>query len=245
MDNDDANVEVQYRDDRIDRSDPLAAVGPDIRQMTLLDLDEVWAKIGAIKSIFPEPRPDDERFFKELMALRSTIAFIVQGGALVYLTDVEVRHHAYFHGVVWEPRLYRRHDLARRVIKLMFMLLQFHRLTAVVPVDNELAAQYLEALGFKFEGRLREFFNRQGSRVDAVYYGLLREEFDNGWLENTAISGRLEVDGAGGAGSAEGRHQGGTAAGVSGDASVSGLARPGWRKSVWRSISDWTARRAD
>ena len=66
----------------------------------------------------------------------------------------------------WSPRVIR--ELARYV----FRQLNCTRVTARTAASNHKARDALRALGFKQEGRVRDWFGKE----DAILYGLLRRE---------------------------------------------------------------------
>ena len=66
----------------------------------------------------------------------------------------------------WTPKVIR--GLARYV----FGQLKCRRVTARTSVNNHAARQALRALGFRQEGRVREWYGKE----DAILYGLLRRE---------------------------------------------------------------------
>lgn len=76
----------------------------------------------------------------------------------------------------------RRKGYAREAIKLMiqyaFDELNLHHLSAMVPEYNQPAYRLFESLGFTLEVRRRQAFNRDRSRWDCLYLGLLRREWE-------------------------------------------------------------------
>ena len=66
----------------------------------------------------------------------------------------------------WTPKIIR--ELARYVFKQLGCT----RVTARTPISNRAAKRALTAIGFKYEGRMREWFGHE----DAMVYGLLRRE---------------------------------------------------------------------
>ncbi|KON89493.1 GNAT family acetyltransferase [Sporosarcina globispora] len=63
------------------------------------------------------------------------------------------------------------------LIRYAFMELNLHRLQLTVFSYNIRAITLYESLGFKREGRYREFLERDGKRHDMYLYGLLRKEW--------------------------------------------------------------------
>ena len=65
------------------------------------------------------------------------------------------------------------------LIRFAFDTLRLHRLEADVDPRNDRSIRLLEGLGFRREGLLRERYHLNGEIQDALYYGLLRPDFDN------------------------------------------------------------------
>ena len=71
-------------------------------------------------------------------------------------------------------------ETLRIVLKYLFKEQGFHRVYATTRFDNMPSIKGLESVGFKMEGRLREYYySHDGKRYDAVVLGLLKEEFND------------------------------------------------------------------
>jgi len=71
------------------------------------------------------------------------------------------------------------------VLRFAFETLDLHRLEADVDPRNPASMRALERVGFTREGFLRERYHVHGEVQDAVYYGLLRRE----WQARLAAAG--------------------------------------------------------
>jgi RimJ/RimL family protein N-acetyltransferase len=69
-------------------------------------------------------------------------------------------------------------DAMRLILRFGFSELNLHRVTLNVFEYNPRAIHTYEKLGFKHEGRICRFLNRDGRRWDLIYMGLLREEWE-------------------------------------------------------------------
>lgn len=58
-----------------------------------------------------------------------------------------------------------------------FEVLNLHRITLNVFEYNQRAIRCYEKVGFKVEGRERQFLNREGRRWDLIFMGILRSEW--------------------------------------------------------------------
>ncbi len=76
---------------------------------------------------------------------------------------------------------YQRRGLMPQALSLLLAELFFktglERLEARCSVDNVPSQKVLERLGFRQEGRLRDYFVLRGKRVDNYLYALLRREY--------------------------------------------------------------------
>ena len=71
-------------------------------------------------------------------------------------------------------------DAMRVILRYAFEELNLYRVTLNVFEYNSRAIRSYEKVGFRFEGREKEFLQRDGRRWDLLYMGLLRSE----WIES-------------------------------------------------------------
>ena len=70
-------------------------------------------------------------------------------------------------------------DAMQVILRYAFMELNLRRVTLNVFEYNPRAIRSYEKAGFRHEGRIRQYLNRDGQRWDILYMGILREE----WME--------------------------------------------------------------
>ena len=70
-------------------------------------------------------------------------------------------------------------DVMKVILRYAFTELNLQRLTLTVFEYNPRAVRAYEKTGFRHEGRLRQFLNREGRRWDMLFMGILRHE----WME--------------------------------------------------------------
>jgi ribosomal-protein-alanine N-acetyltransferase len=75
-------------------------------------------------------------------------------------------------------------ETLRAVLTYAFEVLEFHRIEADVDPRNVASIRTLERLGFQREGYLRERWQVNGETQDALFYGLLRPD----WEEQAVVS---------------------------------------------------------
>ncbi len=69
-------------------------------------------------------------------------------------------------------------DAMRTILRFGFSELNLRRVSLNVFEYNPRAIRSYEKIGFKHEGRVRHFLNRDGQRWDMIYMGILREEWE-------------------------------------------------------------------
>src|SRR6266511_4339701 len=71
------------------------------------------------------------------------------------------------------------HETLKALLTYAFDVLDFHRIEADVDPRNAASIRTLERLGFQREGYLRERWQVNGEIQDALFYGLLRPDWNN------------------------------------------------------------------
>jgi len=71
-------------------------------------------------------------------------------------------------------------DALRIILRYAFTELNLHRLSLNTFEYNPRAIRSYEKAGFKVEGRVRQYLNREGRRWDLIYMGILRDEWNSG-----------------------------------------------------------------
>lgn len=69
-------------------------------------------------------------------------------------------------------------DAMRLIVQYGFLELNLNRISLDVFGFNERGIRSYEKVGFKAEGRMRDWMNRAGMRSDLIYMGLLRREWE-------------------------------------------------------------------
>jgi RimJ/RimL family protein N-acetyltransferase len=94
--------------------------------------------------------------------------------------DCNLRAGTFSYGVDVAPE-YRGQGYAgeaiRMVLRYYFEELRYQKVTVVIHADNPASIRLHEKLGFQKEGTLRRMVYTRGNYIDALWYGLTREEF--------------------------------------------------------------------
>lgn len=144
----------------------------------------------------PQTRDDVGRFVEERTSDENVLLVVcvdedegvgddgtddVETVGAVSLSDVTREHATLAYWLVPEARGegYAT-EAAGLVVEYAFDTLGLHHLVAWTIAGNEASQAVLERLGFVEEGRLREHVYWDGVHRDAVYFGLLAREWDDG-----------------------------------------------------------------
>jgi RimJ/RimL family protein N-acetyltransferase len=73
-------------------------------------------------------------------------------------------------------------ETLRAVLNYAFEVLNLHRIEADVDPRNAASVKTVERLGFQREGYLRERWQVNGEIQDALFYGLIRPDWETGTL---------------------------------------------------------------
>jgi RimJ/RimL family protein N-acetyltransferase len=68
-------------------------------------------------------------------------------------------------------------EAVQLVIKYYFMELGYQKITSYAYSFNERSIKFHEKLGFQKEGQLRRMYYTNGKYYDAIYFGMIKEEF--------------------------------------------------------------------
>ena len=136
-------------------------------ELTLLEPGLLAASFAKVEAYLP----DALRSIEAWCSLPSTTRFEVgQFQGLVWLTDVIVGWKADIHVVIWDDEFRHRADLGKQVVQDLIKLFKLQRLSAFIPVTNEIAMRYAEKCGLHLEGVLRKAAIYDGGYIDIAAY---------------------------------------------------------------------------
>jgi RimJ/RimL family protein N-acetyltransferase len=104
-----------------------------------------------------------------------------RAGAMGYTETNEANRIAHLGGLAVHPDFRGRRiadEAARLLQRHLIFELGFHRLELAVYGFNERAAAHSERAGFVREGVKRKAYRRHGEWVDAIQFGLVREDLE-------------------------------------------------------------------
>ncbi len=132
---------------------------------------------------FPYPDGVAEAFIKETTEAPDGYSFAIDDGLLaggigLRLTrDFERAEAGYWIGKPFWGRGYATEALAE-LIRFGFVELKLNRIYAGFFSRNPASGRVMEKNGLRYEGTLRKHVKKWAEFVDVVYYGILREEWD-------------------------------------------------------------------
>lgn len=156
---------------------------PDVRVLKTQSLEQlqgIFQRYIEISAKHPNSTMPPREFGEQLFARRD--AWFVELGTdgLLFLTSVIPELTANFNVVFWDSRFGAdRITAVRSILETAFDRFDLKRVSALIPVSNEMLGRKLVAIGFTHEGYVRRGW--LGS-YDANLYGLISEDV---WSVNT------------------------------------------------------------
>lgn len=166
----------------------------DLRLFTPLDEDVVLQVADRVRDmyIFWDDRVRADRaaavgLFAHLFANVNNVMFIVRGGGVLTVTNVEPNWRARVHVLAWDRAAMRRPDLLRtaalaamRAKGLLVLDGVMPAVTPERPLLAQLAQSNARRCGMTEIGRIKGNFVYNGESVDGVWFQITREELEHG-----------------------------------------------------------------
>lgn len=147
----------------------------------------LWEKSKGLKTVFnDETRGDYKAFIEKFFATDSDGSLISRGlfwvvddfVGIMYLTEIRPGVDAVAHFIFYDAVLNGRDVLVRALLKHVFEKYNFHRISAEIALyANPKIFTFVEAVGFKHEGRRRQYLFYNGKWSDLQLYYILKEKF--------------------------------------------------------------------
>lgn len=144
-------------------------------------LMDIWKKISSINGVFDDYTSGNPEGFVQLFISRNTWWLERDDGlGILYLTMLQPGLSAMAHIVYWDKRL--RGKEAFTLNSLLFAVNRFDlkKVNVSLPDFAHSAIAFVERLGFKREGYLRNWSYCNGKLYGVYWYGMTREEVLNG-----------------------------------------------------------------
>lgn len=110
------------------------------------------------------------------------LCFVIDDCVGIYwLSNIDWPDGAEVHYTFFDGRHKGRLEITKKAIQYVFDTYNFQRLYVRVAVYAKYPLKFVEALGFKKEGRLRRCVRLHDKLYDANAYSILREEMNDYW----------------------------------------------------------------
>lgn len=147
-------------------------------------IQELWTEYQKHDVLFSDyTRGKFEPFLLLLMDERSVWLEVydetndIPAGVMM-ASNVIPKFDARGHFTFWDGGGSGREPLTLKAMGWFFDRFDLHRMTARVPVYQRGVIRYIERLGFKKEGEMREAAPYKGEWVPLAFFGILRREFE-------------------------------------------------------------------
>lgn len=120
-------------------------------------------------------RGNFQTFIDELLDTRSIVLATGDYG-LCRIAKIIPGRSCNIHLTFWDRRFRGRDGECKQAIKWLFHSMLLQRATIQVPEVAHYTANFVQALGFKREGRVRDAWSYKGKLVDIFVFGILRNE---------------------------------------------------------------------
>ena len=163
--------------------------GPIVRTVTegVISFERInylWEKLSQFDTLFNDfVRGDFSRFVQHFVKqdaagnpMPTGLVWDVDDVGIFFLTEMMPLNSGLAHFVFWDKRFRGREELCRKMLKMAFDELQFHRIRVEVPLYANFTIQAVERIGFTLEGRQRQAIKYKGDWFDVNMYSMLAEE---------------------------------------------------------------------
>lgn len=162
-------------------------------QLTMENVHKFWEKSSKFPVLFNAEIRGNFTKFLELFFTQYSEAVIVPNGlfwyvddfvGVFYMTNIVPGFDAKVHFTFFDGRFSGRLELTKQMIEYVFKRYQFIRLSAEIPAYvNEKVVNFIEFVGFSYEGRKRDAVEYKGDMFDVKLFGILKGEVEK-WDTN-------------------------------------------------------------
>jgi hypothetical protein len=160
-----------------------------VQIMSLDSIDKVkdlWDKLNEINGLFDDYHKDRGDVFMNMLQAPNTVFLErTDGNGILYLTEVIPNLSATGHIVYWDKRLRGREEFTLNVLRWLMQVIPLVKMNVFLPDYAKAARAFTERLGFKREGKLRQWSYQNGKLFDMFVFGMTIEEALNGKLDAT------------------------------------------------------------
>jgi hypothetical protein len=163
---------------------------PDGVQFLSLDsidkVKDLWDKLHEIPGLFDDLHKDRIDIFMNTLQAPNTVWLErTDGNGILYLTEVVPNLSANGHIVYWDKRLRGREEFTLNVLRWLMQSIPLVKVNVFLPDYAKIARAFTERIGFKREGKLRNWSYQNGKLFDMFAFGITLEEALNGQFDET------------------------------------------------------------
>lgn len=141
----------------------------------------LWDNVRKLEHCFDDFSRHRGDMFAARLASPSTVAFEVENAGLVTIENIIPLLNGNMHFFSWKAMPEKEMvDIGKEVISYAFSTYNLARISAMPPDFNVKAAGLAIKLGFKYEGRLRDYMLFDNRYRDVFMYGLTRDDWKVG-----------------------------------------------------------------
>jgi [ribosomal protein S5]-alanine N-acetyltransferase len=166
--------------------------GINLRELRRADLEGNWYKWFndsvvtkyQNKKIFPNTRESQEKYYSYLLNSNSDVVMaIVDAASNKHLGNVGLHKIDWVHrsaelGIVIGEKEFYGKKYGKQAWKLIteygFDILNLHRIFALIMEKNIASIKCAEAAGFNCEGKIRDYFYKNGTYEKVLYYNIIK-----------------------------------------------------------------------
>lgn len=160
-----------------------------VQFLSLDSIDKVkdlWDKLHEIPGLFDDLHVDRVDLFMNMLRSPDTVWLErTDGNGILYLTEVVPNLSANGHIVYWDKRLRGREEFTLNVLRWLMQSIPLVKVNVFLPDYAKVARAFTERMGFKREGKLRNWSYQNGKLFDMFAFGITLEEALNGQLNET------------------------------------------------------------
>lgn len=150
--------------------------GVELMQINKENVEWLWSNINKFQSLFSDFSPRTIDMFIKKLVEPDNICFKIEDNGYIFLENIRPMRDCQFHGATFDRRFLGKESIAIAVIRLVFEVFQFQRMSAGIPNFARYAGRFLERIGFREEGTLRQYYKYKGEWRDYHLFGILKSE---------------------------------------------------------------------
>lgn len=140
-------------------------------------LMDIWGKISSVNGVlddFSRGRP--EQFISLYLSPTTWWLEREDGNGILYLTLIQPRLSAHAHILYWDKKLRGREQDTLTALRFAVNKFDLKKVNITLPDFAHAAIAFVDRLGFKREGELRNWSYCNGKLYGVYWYGMTREE---------------------------------------------------------------------